>query len=60
MIIFPHPTQTCINLLEHVRPSKREWIEIDLDFQKYAFANVKINPFQIKCTIRLYSFIGIV
>jgi len=27
-------------------PSKREWIKIDSDFQKYAFMNVKMNPFQ--------------
>ena len=34
-----------------------KWIEMDLDFQKYWFTNVKMNAFQF--WMHFYSFIGI-
>ena len=36
---------------------KREWIEMDLDFQKYWVTNVKMNAFQ--SWMHFYSFTGI-
>jgi len=47
----------CEYIPNEANENELKWIEMDSDFQKYWFANVKINVFQF--WIHFYSFIRI-